>query len=116
MQSTPESPDFFIEIGEATDAGETVVRICGDVDMTNAEELDRVVRDQMRRSPVLLDLRRVTFMDSSGLRALDSLVRHSRAGGGELRVDARLSASVHQILELTGLMQILPLAEPDARR
>ncbi len=88
--------------------------VSGDVDLTTAEELDRVVRQEMRHAPVLLDLRGVAFMDSSGLRALDGLARHSQAGG--LRIDPRLSDSVAQLLELTGMMDILPLAAADDPR
>ena len=88
--------------------------VSGDVDLTTADELARVVRQEMGSGPVLLDLSEVTFMDSSGLRALDGLARHSASGG--LRVDPRMSRSVAQILELTGMMDILPLAEADDPR
>ncbi len=88
--------------------------VSGDLDLVTAAELERVVREEMRHAPVLLDLRHLTFIDSSGLRALDGLARHS--GGGGLRIDSQLSDSVAQILELTGMMEILPLAEADDPR
>ena len=83
--------------------------VTGDVDLTTAEELARVVGQEMQHAPVLLDLGEVSFIDSSGLRALDGLARAS--GEGRLRLDPRLSRSVDQILALTGMKDILPFAE-----
>ncbi len=88
----------------------------GDVDMTTAEELDRAVREQLDLAPVLLDLRGVAFMDSSGLRTLDALVRHGHETAGALRIDPELSDGVLQVLQLTGMLEILPLATPGERR
>ena len=82
----------------------------GDVDMTTAEDLDRAVREELDLAPVLLDLRGVAFMDSSGLRALDALVRHGHERRRALRVHPALSNGVRQVLELTGMLEILPLA------
>ena len=104
-------PGFSLRVRQTPNGGQTAVHVSGDVDITTADDLDREVRAQMERAPVLLDLSEVTFMDSSGLRALDALVRHSRAGGGQLHIDAMLPGSVAQILELTGMMKILPVAE-----
>ncbi len=93
---------------------ETIVTVSGEVDLMTAEELERLVRQEMQRGPVFLDLREVAFIDSSGLRALDGLVRHSESGG--LRIHPQLSPSVAQILELTGMIDILPLAAADDPR
>ncbi len=112
MDVTTDDAGLSVQIRRSADGGETVVSVAGEVDLTTSEELDRVVRAEMRREAVLLDLRGVTFMDSSGLRALDTLIRHSEEGGGTLRIDPALSDSVRQILELTGMMSILPLADP----
>lgn len=111
MEPTIDEADFSLEIRETPDGSPTTVCVAGAVDMTTAEELDSTVRDQMGRGPVLLDLSAVSFMDSSGLRALDGLVRHSRTGGGELHVAATIPDSVAQILDLTGIMATLPLTD-----
>ena len=88
----------------------------GDVDMTTAEEVERAVREELELAPVLLDLREVAFMDSSGLRALDALIRHGHEKAGALRIDPELSNSVLRVLELTGMLDILPLAAPGEPR
>ncbi len=110
MNPIIDDADFSLDIRRTRDGAETTVRVAGDVDLTTAEELDRVVRAQLQVGSVLLDLSAVTFMDSSGLRVLDGLARHSRGGGGKLRIAPALPDSVAQILELTGMMQILPIA------
>ncbi len=103
-------------IRRAPDGAETVVTVRGDVDITTVDELDRAVREELVLAPVLLDLRGVTFMDSSGLRILDALVRDGHGRPGALRIDPELSDSVLQLLNLTGMIEILPLAAPGERR
>ena len=88
--------------------------VSGDVDLTTAGELTRVVRQELLHAPVRLDLSEVSFMDSSGLRALDGLARHSEGGG--LRLDPKLSLSVAQLLDLTGMINSLPFAEAEDPR
>ncbi len=110
MQPTMDDAAFSVGVDRAPQGAGVTVRVAGDVDLTTAEELERAVREQLASAPVMLDLSGVTFMDSSGLRALDALVRHARADGRELRIATALPESVAQILELTGMMQILPMA------
>ncbi len=54
---------------------ETAVVLTGDLDMVTAEMLDREVRHLFGRGPgrIVLDLRAVGFLDSTGLRVLLSL-------------------------------------------
>ena len=109
MQPPSDDAHFSVRTRSQPNARETIVMVSGDLDLTTADELDRFVKQEMRAGPVLLDLRDVAFIDSSGLRALDGLVRHSQGEG--LRIDPELSPTVAQILELTGMMHILPLAD-----
>ena len=110
MQPITDDADFSLEVRRAPGGVDATVHVGGDLDLVHADQLDRVVRAEMDRGPVLLHLGAVTFIDSSGLRVIDGLVRHSRAGGGELRIDPALPERVAQILELTGMLGILPLA------
>jgi anti-anti-sigma factor len=58
---------------------------------------------------VRLDLREVTFMDSAGVRALNTALRESAAGGRELRVSDGFQPAVLQLLEMTGMLGLLPM-------
>ena len=55
------------------------------------------------RRPVRLDLRRLQFIDSSGLRELVRAVSDSRRDGWDLELDRTLSPQVSQIIDLLEL-------------
>jgi serine/threonine-protein kinase RsbW len=57
---------------------------------------------------VLLDLNRVTFMSSSGLRALLVLRKDLLAQGGELRL-CRLVPAVQEVFDLTGFSRVFAI-------
>ena len=106
---SPDPPDFRIEI---TRAGErTIVAVGGEIDIATAGEFQSAVREQLAQAPVLLDLRALTFMDSSGVAALDALMRDCERERWELAIDADLPDPVRRVLELTGLLSALPLQE-----
>lgn len=57
---------------------------------------------------VLLDMQRVTFMSSSGLRALLVLRKELLARGGELRL-CRLQQAVQEVFDLTGFSRVFAI-------
>jgi anti-sigma B factor antagonist len=62
----------------------------------------------------VLDMRGLTFIDSSGLRALIMADQRVRAGGGRFIV-VRGSDRVNQVMEMTGVAQHIELVdEPPA--
>jgi len=111
----PDGPGFSIDVDAPADAGRATVAVRGDVDIATSPKLASVVRERLGVGPVLLDLRRVAFMDSSGVRALNTLVEAAAEQGVELRVCEELSDPVVQVLELTGMMSVLPLEACDPR-
>jgi anti-anti-sigma factor len=111
MPAVPDHPQFSVRAEGARD-GRTVVEVAGEVDVATAGELEAFVGERLARDGVLLDLGHVTFLDSSGVRVLDSLMRRAAQHGWDLRVDPALREEVRQILELTGLLRVLPLAAP----
>ena len=111
----PDGPGFSIEVDASGDGGRTTVKVRGDVDIATSPELARVGRERLAQGPLVLDLRRVGFMDSSGVRALNGLVELAAEQGAELRICDELSDPVTQVLELTGMMGVLPLEACDPR-
>ena len=84
--------------------GALVVRLFGEFDLSAFEQVDELLAAALRDrdSDVLVDLRALEFMDSSGIRAL--LGAHGRAEA----IGARFSLirgpePVHRVMELTGL-------------
>jgi anti-sigma B factor antagonist len=104
----PTLPDrFHVDVEPERD----VVRVCpsGDVDLATVgdirERVDELTTAGFRR--VVIDLREVTFLDSTGLRLVLDLDAASRSDGWELAV-IEGSAAVQRAFEVTGLRQHLP--------
>lgn len=62
--------DPVLDIAVADADGIAVLTIAGEIDLTNAEALQRAV-DETSAAAVVLDLSRVAYLDSSGIRAID---------------------------------------------
>ena len=83
MSSLPVRP-FCVDA--VSDGGEAVVALTGELDVSCADVLEREVR-RLRRAGfdrVVVDLCRVVFVDSSGLRALISLRNTAQREGHRL--------------------------------
>ena len=63
-------------------------------------------------SRLVLDLRDVGFMDSTGLRLVLELLHASRDGDWELSLTG-VAPAVHRVFELSGVLDALPLDEPE---
>ena len=91
---------------------ELIVHAYGELDIASAKEfegeLTRAIRSSV--SGVVLDLRGVTFIDSTGLRALLAGAGLSAKIGRELRILPGSSA-VERAIELSGLRGSLPFVE-----
>jgi anti-sigma B factor antagonist len=94
-----------------------VITLSGEVDSSTSPRLMDTVLDLIAsaapfgthegtafRGPlVVMDLSRVEFVDSSGLRVIVSVANELERLGGRLELDG-LSAAARRILELTGLI------------
>lgn len=87
---------------EAT--GLTTVKVDGELDMLTAPTLMSVVEDELNRGcdRLLVDLRPVSFLGSSGLTALIAVARRCANDQVQLRLVAN-GPSVTRPLEITGL-------------
>jgi anti-sigma B factor antagonist len=92
-----------------------VVSLTGELDMATAPEFEQAVESAQEGSAIVVDLRELTFIDSTGIRAL---LRVSSAGqnGHSTVYFVRGTDSVQRVLQLAGADQFLawtdPLAEP----
>ena len=95
--------------------------LSGDLDLSTLEQLESALEESLDGKPelVILDLRELTFLDSSGLRAMLALHASQREQGGRL-VLIRGPRRVHRVLELTRADEELEIvtdpAEIDPRR
>jgi anti-anti-sigma factor len=88
----------------------TVLALAGEIDTANVDEVAGVVREELSTGPVLFDLSGLSFIDSSGLRMLAELVRDSKESGWSLTIGRDLPPMVRRVLEMTGMLEMLPLA------
>ncbi|NJN17053.1 MAG: anti-sigma factor antagonist [Oscillochloris sp.] len=87
-----------------------VLPVSGRVDAVTAPQLTKTVHEHIAQGTrfVLLDLREVTFLSSSGLRALLLIRKELMTLGGELRL-AGLQPQVLEVFALTGFTQVFAI-------
>lgn len=87
-----------------------VVAVTGDLELDTAEVLERHVEGRLGEGErrIVLDLSRVDFCDSSGLRVFVKLHRQVADQGGVLRL-AGPAVTVRTVLELSGLDSYLSI-------
>ena len=97
-------PDELLTSDYALSSDTHVIEVEGQVDLYSAPELKecaaKVIDGGARR--VVVDLSRVTFMDSTGLGVLIGMLKRLRAARGTLAL-VITSYDVERLLELTGL-------------
>jgi anti-anti-sigma factor len=95
--------------------GGVVVAAAGEIDMSTSPQLrDALRRPEAQGPAVVLDLREVTFMDSSGLGVLVGQNRRAREEGFRFAVAIEGATAVQRILELSGLTSVLEIVtSPD---
>ncbi|MEU4310887.1 STAS domain-containing protein [Streptomyces rochei] len=102
----PEQPDRLSIATTVTD-GVRVVTVAGEIDQSNSAQLTRALRaDGPGLSGIVIDMGRVTFMDSSGLNVLIAAHQDLTAAGGWLRLAAP-TAAVLRVLQLVGVDQLI---------
>jgi anti-sigma B factor antagonist len=97
---------------------DVVVAVEGEVDIATAPELQREVEPLWARplNALTVDLERVSFMDSSGLRALNEL--RTRAEQSDVTFALfGVQPTVRRVLDVTGMAAFFELRDaPTARR
>jgi anti-sigma B factor antagonist len=97
------------------------VRVCveGELALTSSSLLELAVERELQASRhVLLDLSRIDFIDSAGLRAMTAVVRTAKANGCHLRLSSELPAHARRLMEIVGLLPFVPIgadADPGER-
>lgn len=91
------------------------VRLAGEVDLSNAASLEAKIIDLMPNESVgmVLDLTRVSYLDSSGIRMLLTLVGRFSWRGQRLVILASPESRVRKVLQLAGAGKALVLDAAD---
>jgi anti-sigma B factor antagonist len=101
------------EIRAEEDAGTTFLRLSGEFDLSCEERFEHVLEGLRARPPdrLVLDLRGLNFIDSSGMRLI--LAAHSlqNEDGFDFSVIPG-EGQVRRVCAVTGLDRVLPVFEP----
>jgi anti-sigma B factor antagonist len=88
----------------------------GELDIASAPEFEQAIAEATAEpgAELVLDLRELTFMDSTGLRALAQTNARAGEAGFALSI-VRGPRQIERVLEISGLAELLPLvdAPPD---
>jgi anti-sigma B factor antagonist len=101
-----------MELGISTDqdGGVCTVTLEGEVDVYTAPRLKERLVELLDGgcTSVIVDLEKVSFIDSSGLGVLVSALRRAREKGGAVRIVCTRD-SVLKIFRITGLDKVFPI-------
>jgi anti-sigma B factor antagonist len=107
LQERAHAPEF----GAKVDARDSVtyIELLGELDLSCEGRFGKAV-DTVRSGRLVLDLRRLTFIDSTGLRLIIRTWERSRADGFDLKIVGG-EDQVAKIFQVTGLDNTLPIVD-----
>jgi anti-anti-sigma factor len=106
-----EQPPFSIDVAQQGDR--TFLSLSGELDLATVGELEEAINGRLRAGEnVVVDLRSLTFMDSSGVRAL--VAGHAaaqEAGGSLVIVRPGDDTEVDRVIDVSGIGSALGMVE-----
>ena len=106
---------FAIDVEERADRVVVVPR--GELDMASAPELEQTVLPRIQDGGwIVLDLRALDFIDSSGLRVVVGAHRAADANAGRFTcVRGTPGSTVHRIVEIAGIDGVIEMVDDPAQ-
>jgi anti-anti-sigma factor len=104
----PLHTNFNVETED--EARGTVVTVSGELDIASSTELERVLDGLQETRLVVIDLRKLDFVDSTGLGVLVRAHQHALENGNRVAL-VRGPGQVDRLLGLTGLEAQLLIAD-----
>ena len=92
------------------------VKVTGELDLVTAHDFREMVdraMDEIIGDNLIIDLAKVTFIDSSGLGVILGRFRKIKAKGGQM-ILVGLNANIKRILELSGILSFIPVCNSEA--
>ena len=104
-----------MEIETKEQDGIVVLSINGEIDLYNAPELKEAVQklSEQNKNKIIVNLDRVSYVDSSGIGALISSFSNLKKQGGSLRI-CNVAGSVRKVFELTKLTSFFEIDNTEA--
>lgn len=114
MRRSPEralkEPTVELRLDSREESDWTILGVVGEVDLSNAPFLRTRIEElvHLGAQRLVVDLRGVGFMDSSGLSVLVACMKRMREAGGELAV-ACPNGSILKVFTVTGLDRLFTI-------
>jgi anti-anti-sigma factor len=110
MQELPEP--FFARCISRSD--QVVLKLGGECDVATLEQLNDALREVVgqQQKEVIVDMARVTFIDSMTLGALTAAAKQVREKGRSFKVMRTITTEVRRAFEITGLDDYLLVPPP----
>jgi anti-anti-sigma factor len=90
-----------------------VLSLTGELDMATAPELEEAIERAQGGSQIVVDLRELTFIDSTGIRALIQVYTAGQNGHSTVSF-IRGRHRVQRVLQLAGVQEFLGWTDPPA--
>lgn len=90
-----------------------IVRLKGELDHHTADRVKTKLEEAMRKYPVqhmILSMKQLTFMDSSGLGVIIGRYKQITGRGGKLII-CDISPAIYRLIEMSGLFKIVSIQE-----
>ena len=100
----PQRPEFGLTV--RSDDGVRVVAVSGELDLDTMPELNAALAVENEPATTVVDLRGLTFIDSSGVSGVMAAARRARDSGSRL-VCVPGTAQIQRVFELTGVDTVL---------
>lgn len=107
MADESRGPETFGIVVVRPDAHSAAISPAGDLDVSTAPRLLACIDDLLAegRRTIVLDLRAVTFIDSSGLGTLVKAHKHAAPAAELTVVQAR--PHIHRAMEISGILKVI---------
>jgi anti-sigma B factor antagonist len=112
MPRTEESVEDLVDLSLSTRAegGRTVVEVAGEIDVYTAPKLREQLADLVDagRNDIVVDMRGVEFLDSTGLGVLVGGLKRIRQNDGSMQLVCT-QERILKIFRITGLTKVFPI-------
>lgn len=114
MQQSPLAPDFFCDV--QPDRDQAVVRLAGELDLNVAADVEATVQSllEIGFARLVVDLRDLSFLDTSGVHAFVSAHESAQRRDAVLSL-IRGPQHVQRVFELTATASLLRFDPTDRR-
>jgi anti-anti-sigma factor len=103
--------DPLAELSFETAGNVVVGRVVGEIESVNAEEMSTALAGRLTsdRAGLVIDLSRVTYLDSAGIELLFDLARRLRTHRQRLRLVVPVDSPMRRVLELCDIDRAAPI-------